>query len=82
MTAAQYEQFLQYMEAVRLDERPNSYFWDMMRDGAQRVVERKTPQGYKAYFTNVAGQTIIDVFNYLAKLSGEKNIDYMGKYKF
>ena len=82
MTAAQYEQFLQYMEAVRLDERPNSYFWDMMRDGAQRVVERKTPQGYKAYFTNVAGQTIKNVFNFLTKLSGEKNLNYIEEYTF
>ena len=81
MTSTQYEQFLQYQEGVCLDERPNSFFVDM-RDGAQRVVECKTPQGYKAYFTNVAGQTIKNVFNFLTKLSGEKNLNYIEEYTF
>ncbi len=71
MTAAQYEKLLQYMEAVRLDELPRSKYV-MMLDGAQWVMERMTDQGFKAHFTNVAGNDIQQVYSFLAKLSGEK----------
>ena len=71
MTVAQYEKLLQYMEAVRLDELPRSKYV-MMLDGAQWVMERMTDQGFKAHFTNVAGNDIQQVYSFLAKLSGEK----------
>ena len=80
MTSAQYEQLLQYMEAVQLDELPRSYYVDMT-DGAQWVIERKTEQGFKAYFTNVAGRNIRQVYSFLAKLSGEK-LEYIKEYGF
>lgn len=80
MTSAQYEQLLQYMEAVQLDELPRSYYVDMT-DGAQWVIERKTEQGFKAYFTNVAGKNIRQVYSFLAKLSGEK-LEYIKEYGF
>lgn len=80
MTSAQYEQLLQYMEAVQLDELPRSYYVDMT-DGAQWVIERKTEQGFKAYFTNVAGRNIRRVYSFLAKLSGEK-LEYIKEYGF
>ena len=78
MTTAQYEQFLQYFEAVHLDERPHSYYVNMF-DGAQWMIERKTNQGFKGHFTNVAGKNIHRVYSFLATLSGAK-LDYMGKY--
>ena len=78
MTATQYGQFLQYMEDVRLDERPHSYYVNMF-DGAQWMIERKTNQGFKGHFTNVAGKNIHRVYSFLATLSGVK-LDYMGKY--
>ena len=61
MTAAQYEQLLQYMEDVHLDELPHSEF-EMMMDGAQWVIERVTSQGFKAHFTNIAGKNIRQVY--------------------
>lgn len=78
MTAAQYEKLLQYMEAVRLDELPRSKYV-MMLDGAQWVMERMTDQGFKAHFTNVAGNDIQQVYSFLAKLSGEK-LKYIEEY--
>lgn len=78
MTAAQYEKLLQYMEAVRLDELPRSEYV-MMLDGAQWVMERMTDQGFKAHFTNVAGNDIQQVYSFLAKLSGEK-LKYIEEY--
>jgi hypothetical protein len=78
MTTAQYEQFLQYFEAVHLDKRPHSYYVAML-DGAQWMIERKTNQGFKGHFTNVAGKNIHRVYCFLAKLSGAK-LDYMVKY--
>ena len=78
MTAAQYEKLLQYMEAVRLDELPRSKYV-MMLDGAQWVMERMTDQGFKAHFTNVAGNDIQQVYSFLAKLSGE-NLKYIEEY--
>lgn len=80
MTAAQYEKLLQYMEAVRLDELPRSEYV-MMMDGAQWVMERVTDQGFKAHFTNVAGNDIQQVYSFLAKLSGEK-LKYIEEYRF
>ena len=71
MTAAQYEQFLQYMEDVHLDELPRSEY-KMMMDGAQWVIERVTSQGFRAHFSNVAGKNIQQIYSFLAKLSGEK----------
>ena len=78
MTTAQYEQFLQYLEEVHLDERPHSYYVDML-DGAQWMIERKTKQGFKGHFTNVAGKSIHRVYSFLAKFSGAK-LDYMEEY--
>ncbi len=78
MTAAQYEQLLQYMEKIRLDELPRSYYVNMT-DGAQWVIERKTEQGFKAYFTNVTGKNIQQVYSFLVKLSGEK-LEYVKEY--
>ncbi len=78
MTVAQYEQLLQYMEEVRLDELPHSED-EMMMDGAQWVIERVTSQGFKAHFTNVAGKNISQIYSFLAKLSGEK-LDYIEEY--
>lgn len=78
MTAAQYEKLLQYMEAVRLDELPRSEYV-MMFDGAQWVMERVTDQGFKAHFTDVAGNDIQQVYSFLAKLSGEK-LKYIEEY--
>jgi len=80
MTAAQYEKLLQYMEAIRLDELPRSEYV-MMFDGAQWVMERVTDQGYKAHFTDVAGNDIQQVYSFLAKLSGEK-LEYIKEYGF
>ncbi len=80
ITAAQYEQLLQYMDAVRLDERPRSYYVNMT-DGAQWVIERKTEQGFKAHFTNVAGKSIRQIYSFLAKLSGKK-LEYIEEYGF
>lgn len=78
MTVAQYEQLLQYMENVRLDELPHSEF-EMMMDGAQWVIEQVTSQGFKAHFTNVAGKSIQQVYSFLVKLSGEK-LEYVKEY--
>lgn len=78
MTAAQYEKLLQYMEAIRLDELPRSEYV-MMFDGAQWVMERVTDQGFKAHFTDVAGNDIQQVYSFLAKLSGEK-LKYIEEY--
>ena len=78
LTAAQYEQLLQYMEEVRLDELPHSEF-EMMMDGAQWAIERVTDQGFKAHFTNVAGKNIRQVYSFLNNISG-LNLDYIGKY--
>jgi len=80
MTAAQYEQLLQYMEKLRLDELPHSEF-EMMMDGAQWVIERVTSQGFKAHFTNVAGKNIQQIYSFLTKLSGEK-LEYIEEYGF
>jgi hypothetical protein len=80
MTAAQYEKLLQYMEAIRLDELPRSEYV-MMFDGAQWVMERMTDQGFKAHFTDVAGNDIQQVYSFLAKLSGEK-LEYIKEYGF
>lgn len=80
ITAVQYEQLLQYMDAVRLDERPRSYYVNMT-DGAQWVIERKTEQGFKAHFTNVAGKSIRQIYSFLAKLSGKK-LEYIEEYGF
>ena len=71
MTTAQYEQLMQYMEAVRLDELPHSEF-EMMLDGAQWVIERVNHQGFRAHFTNVAGKNIRQVYSFLNKTSGAK----------
>ena len=79
LTAAQYEQLLQYMEEVRLDELPHSDF-AMMMDGAQWVVERVTDQGFKAHFTNVAGKNIRQVYSFFNNISG-LNLDYIDKYQ-
>lgn len=81
LTATQYEQLLQYMEEVRLDELPHSEFETMM-DGAQWAIERITDHGFKAHFTNVAGKDIRQVYSFLTKLSGKKNLNYMDKYQF
>lgn len=78
MTVAQYEQLLQYMEEVRLDELPHSED-EMVMDGAQWVIERVTSQGFKAHFTNVGGKNISQIYSFLAKLSGEK-LDYIEEY--
>ena len=80
MTSAQYEQLLQYMEEVRLDELPHSEF-EMMTDGAQWVIERVTSHGFKAHFTNVAGKNIQKIYSFLAKLSGE-NLKYIEEYNY
>ena len=80
MTAAQYEQLLQYMEKIRLDELPRSKD-EMMLDGAQWVIERVTSQGFKAHFTNVAGKNIQQIYSFLTKLSGEK-LEYIKEYGF
>ena len=80
MTGAQYEQLLQYMEDVRLDELPHSEFERMM-DGAQWIIERVTSQGFKAHFTNVAGKNIRRVYSFLTKLSGEK-LEYIEEYGY
>ena len=78
MTAAQYEQLLQYMEEVRFDELPHSQF-EMMLDGAQWVIERVTDHGFKAYFTNVAGNNIRQIYSFLNKISGVK-LKYINEY--
>jgi hypothetical protein len=80
MTSAQYEQLLQYMEKIRLDELPRSKY-EMMLDGAQWVIERVTSQGFKAHFTNVAGKNIQQIYSFLAKISGEK-LEYIKEYGF
>ena len=80
MTAVQYEQLLQYVEKIPLDELPHSEF-EMMMDGAQWVIERVTSQGFRAYFTNVAGRNIRQVYSFLTKLSGE-NLEYIEEYGF
>ena len=80
MTSAQYEQLLQYMEEVRLDELPHSEV-EMMTDGAQWVIERVTSHGFKAHFTNVAGKNIQKIYSFLAKLSGE-NLKYIEEYNY
>ncbi len=80
MTAAQYEKFLQYMEAVRLDELPRrEHEW--ITDGAEWVIERKTPHGFNAHCTNMAGKNIQQVYSYLAKLSGQQ-LKYMEGYYY
>ena len=81
LTAVQYEQLLQYMEEVHLDELPHRES-EMMIDGAQWVIERVTNQGFKAYFTNVAGEDIRQVYSFLTKLSGKKTLGYMEEYTF
>ncbi len=78
MTASQYEQLLQYMEEVRFDELPHSEF-EMMLDGAQWVIERVTDHGFKAYFTNVAGNNIRQIYSFLNKISGVK-LKYINEY--
>ena len=78
LTAAQYEQLLQYMEEVRLDELPHSEF-EMMMDGAQWAIERVTDQGFKAHFTNVAGKNIRQIYSFLNKISGVK-LKYINEY--
>ena len=78
LTASQYEQLLQYMEEVRLDELPHSEF-EMMLDGAQWAIERVTEHGFRAYFTNVAGEKIRQVYSFLNKISGVK-LKYINEY--
>ncbi len=78
MTTTQYNQLLQYMEEVRFDELPHSQF-EMMLDGAQWVIERVTDHGFKAYFTNVAGNNIRQIYSFLNKISGVK-LKYINEY--
>jgi hypothetical protein len=78
MSAAQYEQLLQYMEEVRLDELPHSEF-EMMMDGAQWAIERVNSQGFRAHFTNVAGKNIRQIYSFLNKTSGAK-LGYINEY--
>lgn len=78
MTAAQYEKFLQYWETVQFDKLPRRAYV-FMTDGAEWVIEQKTPHDFKAHSTNVAGKNITQLYSYLAKLSGQQ-LKYMEEY--
>lgn len=41
----------------------------LMLDGAQWVIERRTADTFKAYYTNVAGSDIADLYDYLISLA-------------
>lgn len=78
LTSNQYAQFLEYWNAIRLEELPPSDCV-MMLDGAQWVMERKTPEGYKAHLTNAPGTDIKDMFKYLLKI-GVVFVPYVDMY--
>lgn len=78
MTAAQYDQFMEYVNELRMDERSRSYYLPI-HDGAQWLIEQKNDTNFTAFFTNVAGKKIKNVFAYFIKISKVK-IDYLKDY--
>ena len=60
------------------DNKPRRRDWPMT-DGAQWVIERRTADTFKAYFTNLGGMKIDALYSYLISLAGIE-ADYASEY--
>ena len=78
ISSAKYKCLLQYMENVHLDKLPRIDHV-IMCDGTRWVIERKSNRGFKAHFTNVAGDDIKQLYRFLVKLT-DKKLSYINEY--
>ena len=68
LSAAQYKQFQQYIDSIKIDEMPR-YKKQMMCDGEQWLIERKNAEGFRVCTTNIPEQQVKELFIFLSTCS-------------
>ena len=73
-----YSKLMRLFAVLDFDNKPRRRDWPMT-DGAQWVIERRTADTFKAYFTNLGGMKIDALYSYLISLAGIE-ADYASEY--
>ena len=74
----EYRKLMNLFAPLDFDNKPRRRDWPMT-DGAQWVIERRTADTFKAYFTNLCGMKIDALYSYLISLAGIE-ADYASGY--
>ncbi len=74
----EYRKLMNLFAPLDFDNKPRRQDWPMT-DGAQWVIERRTADTFKAYFTNLGGMKIDALYSYLISLAGI-DADYASGY--
>ena len=78
LSKQEYRKLMQIFSDLDFDHKGHIKSWPIT-DGAQWVVERRTADTFKAYFTNLCGMKIDALYSYLISLAGI-DADYASKY--
>lgn len=68
LSRRQYRRLMNLFQPLHFDRLPRTHTL-LILDGAQWVIERRTADTFKAYYTNVAGSDIADLYDYLISLA-------------
>ena len=74
----EYRKLMNLFAALDFDNKPRLECWSIT-DGAQWVIERRTADNFKAYFTNLGFMKIDALYSYLISLAGIE-ADYASGY--
>ena len=78
LSKREYRKLMNLFAALDFDNKPRRQDWPMT-DGAQWVIERRTTDTFKAYFTNLGGMKLDALYSYLISLAGI-DADYASEY--
>lgn len=71
LSPRKYRRLMQLFEPLHFDSLPRTHY-QLMTDGATWTIERHTADTFKIHLTNLAGDKIGDLYDYLIKLAGIK----------
>ncbi|MBQ9863747.1 MAG: hypothetical protein IJM33_00250 [Bacteroidales bacterium] len=78
LSKQEYRKLMQIFSDLDFDHKGHINYM-LMTDGAQWVIERRTADTFKAYFTNLCGMKIDALYSYLISLAGIE-ADYASEY--
>lgn len=68
LSPRKYRRLMQFFEPLHFDSLPRTHY-QFMTDGATWTIERRTADTFKIHLTNLAGDKIGDLYDYLIKLA-------------
>lgn len=71
LSPRKYRRLMQLFEPLHFDSLPRTHY-QLMTDGATWTIERRTADTFQVHLTNLAGDKIGDLYDYLIKLAGIK----------